>query len=63
MFNLVSSWTPRSCFAEWLSSLVQAVVQVQNFVYLIVYLHEIPVSPFFQPVEVPLNGSTALLSY
>lgn len=29
---------------------------VQNFMFRFVELHDIPVGPFFQPVEVPLNG-------
>ena len=32
--------------------------QVKEFVFPLVELHEGPVSPFLQPVEVLLNGST-----
>lgn len=35
--------------------------QVQDFVLPLVELHEVSVSPFLQPVEVPLYGSTTLL--
>ena len=35
-------------------------LQVQDFVFSFDGLHEIPVSPFLQPVEVPLDGSMTL---
>jgi len=31
---------------------------LQNFAILLVELQEVPVSPFLQPIEVPLDGST-----
>ena len=42
--------------------LVHGVVppQKQNFALPLIALHEVLVSPFLQPVEVPLDGSTAL---
>lgn len=33
---------------------------MHGFALLLVELHKIPVSPFLQPVEVPLNGDTTL---
>ena len=35
-------------------------LQVQDFAFAFVELHEVPVSLFLQPVEVPLNGSMIL---
>ena len=42
--------------------LVHGVVppQVQDFALLLVEPHEVPVSPFLQPVQVPLDGSPTL---
>lgn len=34
--------------------------QGKNFVFLHVEMHEVRLSPFLQPVQIPLNGSTAL---
>ncbi|KAK4818982.1 LOW QUALITY PROTEIN: hypothetical protein QYF61_022649 [Mycteria americana] len=67
-----STWRPPgpqvlSCQAAFqLSSpqniLVHGVVppQVQDLALLLVEVHEVPVSPFLQPVEVPLDGSMTL---
>ncbi|KAK4811173.1 hypothetical protein QYF61_019804 [Mycteria americana] len=58
MFNMVSTRTPR----QPLHILVHGVVppQVQDFAPPLTELYEDPVSPFLQPVEVPLDGSTTL---
>lgn len=34
--------------------------QLQNFALPLVHLHEAPVKPFLQPVQVPLDGSLTL---
>ena len=69
MVNLVSTRTPRSFSVKLLSSwvgpqhiLVHGVVppQVQDLALAFVELHEVPVSPFLQLVEVTLHGSTTL---
>ena len=39
---------------------VPEVVPPQDFALPLVELHEVPASPFLQPVEVPLDGSTTL---
>ncbi|KAK4809169.1 hypothetical protein QYF61_006427 [Mycteria americana] len=67
MFNLVPTRILRSFFARLLSSWVAPSIywggilpQVQVFALLLVELHEVPLSLFLQPVEVPLDGSTTL---
>jgi len=35
-------------------------LQVQDFAFPLLELHEVPASPFLQPTEVHLNGSTIL---
>ena len=68
MFNLVSTTTPMSISAELLSSwvpqhvLVPGIVppQVQDFAILLAELHEIFAGPPLHPIEVPLDGGTAL---
>ncbi|KAK4826285.1 hypothetical protein QYF61_007132 [Mycteria americana] len=69
MFSLVSSRTTKSFSAKLFSSwstpsiyLVSGLVppQVQDFALHPVELYEVPVSPFLQPVQVPLDGSTTL---
>jgi len=60
MFNLVSTRTPMSFAAKLLFSCVTpSMILVQNFA-LFVELNEDPVSPFLQPVEVPLDSSMML---
>lgn len=53
-----------SCFPDdWPEpTLAYAVIpsQAHHFAFPFVELHEIPVGPFFQPVEVPLNGTTTI---
>ena len=53
----------QSCFPAFRLQhvLVPGVVplQVQDFAVLFVELHEIPLSPVLQPVQIPLDGSTA----
>lgn len=66
IFNL-SNRVPRSFLAKQFSNQSAACtgmwvipMQVQEFIFLFAVLHEIPFSPFFQPVEIPLNISTTL---
>lgn len=35
-------------------------LQVQNFAFPFVTFHEVPVSPYFQPVKVPVNGGITI---
>ncbi|KAK4832039.1 hypothetical protein QYF61_020554 [Mycteria americana] len=69
MFNSVSTRIPQVLFCQAAFQLagpqhilVPGVVpsQVQDFALFLVELHEIPVGPLLQPVEVPLNGSTVI---
>jgi len=67
MFNLVSLKTFFLCvFAKLLHNqycvLLSGVVslQMQDFAFPFGKLHDVPVCPFLQPVEVPLHGSTII---
>jgi len=54
--KLLSSWVVPSI--NWCCGVVPP--QVEDFALLVVELHEVPVSPFLQPVQAPLDGSTTL---
>jgi len=38
-------------------------IHLQNFSVLLIELHEVPISPHLQPVQIPLDGSTPHFLY
>lgn len=63
LFNLLSTWTSRPFSEKLLSN--QLVPSLHcwergTVAFAFIELHKVPVSPFLQPVEVPLNGSPIL---